>query len=157
MWEFTLKINDLLKKSELVFQISQLSIISKKWSRTQNGPMDVRVQKRMTTTMSEIFLSVLEKLNHDFAWFLQKSKASMVGFFLISNLTSNGPSWAHTFLRDIWKTILKFCLINNFQCKFPHFQKKVKKKPELVKFIQYLLKILGYKNVIVSVMIWHIT
>ena len=39
------------QKFRVVFQISQLANIPKKWFSTQNGPLDVRSQMRQTPTM----------------------------------------------------------------------------------------------------------
>ena len=65
-----------------------------------------------------------------FAWFLQNSEASMVGFCLIWDLTSKSSFsvlnhfWGIFAGRDIWKPTLNFLSIINFQCVFVYFQQK---------------------------------
>ena len=86
-----------------------------------------------------------------FAWFLQKSEASMVGVCFIWDLISKGPFWVlNHFLgifggEDFWKPILNFLSIINFWCTLVFFQNQ---KNETMKILLNLLKFLAlmYQN-----------
>ena len=131
----------------VVFQISRPVNIPQRWFSTQNEPLDVRFQMRLTPTMGafyfwrkktvtimQCFKVFLKDCTVVFACFFpQKSEPSMVRVCLIWDLISKGPFWVLNHFwgifagRDISKTILDFWSIINFQCIFVYFQNQGQK------------------------------
>ena len=116
--------------------------------------------KNQTETMVKPLKVFLKGCIMDFAWFLQKLEASMIGVCLICDLTSKGPFWVLNHFWgifagwDIWKTNLNFWSIINFQCIFVYFQNQ---RSKTIWNSEHFTKFLGliYQNIIVSVKIWH--
>ena len=134
------------RNSRIVFEISRPENIPQKWFSTQNEPLDVSFQMRLTPTMGafyflrkktvtimQCFKVFLKDFTVVFACFFKKSEPSMVGVSLIWKLTSKGSFWVLNHFwgifsgRDIWKTILDFRTINIFQCIFIYFQNQGQK------------------------------
>ena len=119
----------------VVFQISRPGNIPQKWFSTQNKPLVSRFKwdwpqtmgtfnflKNQTESMVQFLKVFLKGCIIDFAWFLQKLEASMVGASLIWNATSKGSFWVLNHFwgifpgRDIFKATLNFWSMINFQC-----------------------------------------
>ena len=138
----------------VVFQISRPGNIPQKWFSTQNEPLGVTFQMRLTPTMeaSNFWRNQAKSMMHPFkntfkgctmlsVWFFKKWKVPMVGVSLIWKVTPRGSFWVLNhfwgiFLgRDSWKATLNFWSMINFQCIFIYL---VHNSTATVKILHYI-------------------
>ena len=102
------------QKFRVIFQISQPANIPQKWFNTQNGPLDVRFQRRLNPTMGAFY------------FWKNQTETMIAPWFLPDFSINQKPPWldiqrsvlsTEPFLRNIWG--LRY-LTNNFELLINH-------------------------------------